>query len=89
MRTTRKKVGASATRVQRAKVFWTGRSQAIRLPEEFRVPTAELAAHREGKRIVLEPVGIERDKNGWPLALWQLAGAAPEFDLGRTGDRKK
>jgi virulence-associated protein VagC len=66
----------------RAKVFWTGRSQAIRLPKEFRVNTAEVAIHREGKRIVLEPLEIERDKNGWPLALWQLAGAAPELDLG-------
>jgi virulence-associated protein VagC len=71
---------------QRAKVFWTGRSQAVRLPKEFRVTTAEVAIHREGTRIVLEPLDIERDKNGWPLALWRLAGAAPELDL---GDRRQ
>lgn len=70
---------------RRAKVFWTGRSQAVRLPKEFRVTTAEVAIHREGKRIVLEPLDIERDKNGWPLALWRLAGAAPELDLGDRG----
>jgi virulence-associated protein VagC len=41
--------------------------------------------HREGGRVVLEPVAIERDARGWPLALWKLAGAAPELDLGERG----
>jgi len=66
----------------RAKVFWTGRSQAIRLPKAFRVSTAEVSICREGSRLVLEPLEIERDEKGWPRAFWELAGAAPEFDLG-------
>jgi antitoxin VapB len=63
-------------------VFWTGRSQAVRLPKAFRLATAEVSVHREGCRIVLEPIEIERDARGWPLAWWWLAGAEPDFDLG-------
>lgn len=67
---------------QRAKVFWTGRSQAVRLPKDFRFLTSEVEIHREGERVVLEPPALERDAKGWPVAWWQLAGAAPEFSLG-------
>ena len=70
--------------VRRAKVFWTGRSQAIRLPKEMRVTTSEVAITREGDRLVIEPLEVQRDAMGWPTALFKLAGAAPEFD---TGDR--
>jgi virulence-associated protein VagC len=65
-----------------ARVFWNGRSQAVRLPKEFRVTSSEVTVHREGNRIVLEPLEIERDAQGWPKAWWSLAGAAPELDLG-------
>src|SRR5262245_37031681 len=66
----------------RAKVFWTGRSQALRLPKEFRFVTREVLIHREGRRVVIEPCEIERDARGWPTAFWRLAGAAPEFSVG-------
>ncbi len=66
----------------RAKVFWTGRSQAVRLPRAFRVATREVSVRRQGGALVLEPVESERDGNGWPLAFWALAGSAPAFDVG-------
>jgi virulence-associated protein VagC len=66
----------------RAKVFWTGRSQAVRLPRAFRVATREVSVRRQGEAIVLEPVESDRDENGWPLAFWALAGSAPAFDVG-------
>lgn len=66
----------------RGKVFWTGRSQAIRLPMAFRVSTSEVSIRREGSRLVLEPIEIERDEKGWPRAFWELAGSTPDFDLG-------
>jgi virulence-associated protein VagC len=69
----------------RARVFWSGRSQAVRLPKAFRFSTPEVAIHREGRLVVLEPVDVARDANGWPEAWWRLAGAAPEFDLGDRG----
>jgi virulence-associated protein VagC len=67
---------------QRARVFWSGRSQAVRLPKAFRFSTKEVVIRQEGSSVVLEPVEIERDERGWPQAWWRLAGSAPEFDVG-------
>ena len=39
-----------------AKVFWSGRSQAIRLPKEFRFDASTVNIRRSGQSIVLEPV---------------------------------
>lgn len=39
-----------------AKVFMSGRSQAVRLPKEFRVNASELAIRKEGDAIVLTPI---------------------------------
>lgn len=67
---------------RRAKLFWTGRSQAVRLPKEFRFSAEEVEIRREGEQVILEPVTLPRDAGGWPVAWWQLAGAEPSFDLG-------
>ena len=42
--------------MQTAKVFWSGRSQAVRLPKHFRVEGREVRITRRGHSIVLEPV---------------------------------
>jgi antitoxin VapB len=39
-----------------AKVFWSGRSQAIRLPKEFRFDTDEVRIRRHGAALILEPL---------------------------------
>jgi antitoxin VapB len=39
-----------------AKVFWSGRSQAVRLPKDFRFKTDEVRIRRHGSSIVLEPI---------------------------------
>jgi antitoxin VapB len=39
-----------------AKLFRNGNSQAVRLPQEFRFPGAEVRIRREGDAVVLEPV---------------------------------
>lgn len=55
----------------RAKLFANGRSQAVRLPKEFRMLGTEVLIHKEGDRIVLEPLSDEPlDKNGWPIGFW-------------------
>ena len=72
----------ATTETGRAKVFWTGRSQAVRLPKAFRVASREVSVRRDGTALVLEPLDLERDEKGWPLAFWALAGAAPSFDVG-------
>ncbi len=39
-----------------AKVFWSGRSQAVRLPKAFRFASKEVRVRRHGKAIILEPL---------------------------------
>jgi len=38
-----------------AKIFTTGRSQAVRLPKEFRFNTKEVTIERQGDAVVLRP----------------------------------
>lgn len=39
-----------------AKIFWSGRSQAVRLPKDFRFDTAEVRIRRRGSAVILEPI---------------------------------
>jgi len=45
-----------------ARLFWSGRSQAVRLPKEFRFEGDAVKITREGRRVVLEPV---EDRWAW------------------------
>jgi antitoxin VapB len=38
-----------------AKVFTTGRSQAVRIPKEYRFACEEVLIEREGERVILTP----------------------------------
>ena len=51
----------------RAKLFWNGRSQAVRLPKAFRFEGSEVSIRREGDAVVLEPVR----KRTWPRGYWE------------------
>jgi antitoxin VapB len=42
--------------MQTAKLFWSGRSQAVRLPKEFRLPGEQVRIRRHGNAVVLEPL---------------------------------
>lgn len=42
--------------MQVAKLFKNGRSQAVRLPKEFRLPGTEVAISHLGNAIVLQPL---------------------------------
>jgi antitoxin VapB len=46
-----------------AKLFKHGRSQAVRLPKEFRLPGSEVRVRRVGRGVLLEP--IESDVAAW------------------------
>ncbi len=39
-----------------AKIFWSGRSQAIRLPKAFRIDGDVVRIRRRGNALILEPV---------------------------------
>lgn len=65
----------------RAKIFTNGRSQAVRLPREFRFDGKEVAIRREGKAVVLEPVA----KRKWPAGYWQrIDRHLKDLDVGRV-----
>ena len=54
-----------------AKLFSNGRSQAVRLPKEFRMPGTEVRIHRDGDRVILEPIpAAPCDAKGWRIGLW-------------------
>jgi len=58
--------------MQTAKIFWTGRSQAVRLPKDFRFDADEVRIRRHGSAVILEPVADDWD---W---LDQLVGRLDE-----------
>ncbi|MDR2689959.1 MAG: antitoxin [Azoarcus sp.] len=39
-----------------AKIFWSGRSQAVRLPKDFRFTSDEVRIRKHGDAVILEPV---------------------------------
>jgi antitoxin VapB len=39
-----------------AKIFTNGRSQAVRLPQEFRFSGAQVRVTRQGRGVLLEPI---------------------------------
>jgi antitoxin VapB len=48
-----------------AKLFMHGRSQAVRLPKEFRLPGKEVRVRRFGRGVLLEPIGEPFDMAAW------------------------
>jgi antitoxin VapB len=45
-----------------AKLFTTGRSQAVRLPKEFRFSGKEVRIRRFGTGVLLEPMRVDLEK---------------------------
>jgi virulence-associated protein VagC len=80
-----KKKGAADT----AKVFWSGRSQAIRLPREYRLSCREVTIHRQGDSLVLEPIDEPVDENGWPLHFLKFFRGIEVDERLDLGDRRK
>ncbi|HLY54575.1 MAG TPA: type II toxin-antitoxin system VapB family antitoxin [Stellaceae bacterium] len=42
--------------METAKIFWSGRSQAVRLPKEFRFQGDAVRIRRHGRAVILEPI---------------------------------
>jgi antitoxin VapB len=69
-------------RIQRAKLFQNGGSQAVRLPKACRFPDQrEVLARREGGRVILEAA------DEWPEAFRECLGAWRE-DIPRPAQRR-
>jgi len=67
-----------------AKLFMHGRSQAVRLPKEFRFDTESVLVRRDGDTVVLEP------DDAWPAG-WveSFAGAPADFERPRQGQTEE
>jgi len=57
---------------KKASVFWTGRSQAVRLPKEFRFEGDTVLVRREGSTVILEP------SREWPEGYVESFAGVPE-----------
>jgi antitoxin VapB len=42
--------------METAKIFWSGQSQAVRLPKDFRFDADTVRIRRHGNTVILEPV---------------------------------
>ena len=60
-----------------AKLFKNGRSQAVRLPKEFRFKGAEVKIRKEGSKVVLEPL----ETSDWPAGFWNFFSPDPAFEI--------
>jgi antitoxin VapB len=62
----------------KAKVFWSGRSQAVRLPKEFRFEATEVLIYKEGDVVILKLP----KKRSWPRGYWSsFDGLSDDFTL--------
>jgi antitoxin VapB len=60
-----------------AKLFMHGRSQAVRLPKEFRFEGTEVRVSRVGDKVILEPLNKPPfDAEAWFARLDELGGPA-------------
>lgn len=65
-----------------AKVFMTGRSQAVRIPRQFRFDVSEVFVRRSGDSLVLTPTG----RRTWNEFFEKFT--VPDFALDRTASQK-
>ena len=67
-----------------AKLFWNGRSQAVRLPKEFRFEGDRVRVSRMGAGVLLEPMPETKKETveEW-FARMDAMGADPLFPEGR------
>lgn len=59
------------------RIFKHGRSQAVRLPKEFRLPGDRVRVRRMGSGILLEPISARKDWDAWFAQLDRLVD--PDF----------
>jgi len=60
-----------------AKLFQNGRSQAVRLPKEFRFDGTEVKISKQGEKVILEPV----EKSKWPDGFRDIFTQDDQFEI--------
>jgi antitoxin VapB len=72
---------------RRAKLFWNGRSQAVRLPQEFRFEGDEVEIRRDGELVVLTPIVRSRFEPRFWRNLDRMAAGTEIADAEPLGGR--
>jgi antitoxin VapB len=79
-------IDMSTATVDTAKIFTTGRSQAVRLPKAYRFTTSEVTIERQGDAVILRP--IQQDNSAWAeelcAVLSQFKGMPELIERDRT-----
>jgi antitoxin VapB len=76
-----------AAMVVKAKLFMSGRSQALRLPARFRLPGSEVAIEPMGQGLWVQPVGDAPASLGsWLEGFYREHPALPDGFLSDRGD---
>lgn len=77
----------STTIVDTAKIFTTGRSQAVRLPKAYRFNTAEVTIEKRGDAVILRPK-VQSKEEWWDdmeKILASFEGMPEEIERDRSG----
>jgi virulence-associated protein VagC len=72
----------------RAKVFWSGGSQAVRLPKSMRLDSTEVLVAKRGKTLVLDPVEENDDWTGFWERLLPLSEPVRRWKTRRAERRQ-
>lgn len=69
------------TETHTAKLFMNGSSQAVRLPKECRFDGKEVLVHKEGDRVILQPM-----RPDWEAFFTETPRASADFLTDRRDD---
>jgi antitoxin VapB len=64
---------------RQVRLFRNGRNQAVRIPVEFELPGSEAIMHRDGDRLIIEPVR-KRGLSAFLRTMQPLQEELPEID---------
>ena len=70
--------------METAKIFMTGRSQAVRIPKKYRFNTDEVEIRRQGNSIILSPIS---DRKAALRAFLEMP-TCPDFQIDREDMQK-
>lgn len=73
---------SNLSQTREAKLFRNNKSQAVRIPADFELPGTHVLIHREGDRLILEPI---RRKNLLDV-LAELEPLGPEDEFPQIDD---
>lgn len=76
------KVEEVSSDTKRAALFRNGRNQALRIPRAFELPGKEVMVHREGERLIIEPVASKSGLLSLLAGLKPLEIEFPDVDEG-------